>query len=91
MTSTGDWRHRRTMTAAAIASVLAAGCAIAGITAATASADLPRTYDVQRVDSPMPVQNGRFALSMVNVGDVNRDGEDDVLTGTDKHLSLIHI
>jgi len=77
------------MTAAAIASVLAAGCAIAGITAATASADLPRTYDVQRVDSPMPVQNGRFALSMVNVGDVNRDGEDDVLTGTDKHGTVL--
>ena len=89
MTWTGAWRHRRITTAAAVASALATACVIAGVTATTASADLPRTYDVQRVNSPTPVQNGRFALGLANVGDVNGDGEDDVLTGTDKHGTVL--
>lgn len=53
--------------------------------ASVALAALPRTYQVQRVDSPTPVQNGNFGTSLANVGDINGDGRDDLLTGVDKH------
>lgn len=55
------------------------------LTAIPAIADLPRTYDVQRVDSPNPATDGNFGFALANVGDVNGDGKDDLLTGTDKH------
>lgn len=61
---------------------------VAVITLAATSpalAALPRTYQVQRVDSPAPTVSGKFALSLVNVGDVNGDAKADILTGTDKH------
>lgn len=38
---------------------------------------LPRTYQVQRIEAPIPALSGGFGLSMPNVGDVNNDGEDD--------------
>ena len=55
--------------------------------AATAGAapGLPRTYDVLAVDSPMPAVNGNFGLALVNAGDVDADGKDDLLVGTDEH------
>jgi hypothetical protein len=54
-------------------------------TAVPASAALPRTYDLQRVDSPAPTANGNFGRSLAVVGDVNGDGEQDMLVGNDKH------
>src|SRR5919199_756513 len=57
----------------------------AGITAAGAAAALPRTYSVQRVDSPNPTVGGDFGIGFVNTGDVNHDGKDDILVGTDEH------
>ena len=55
------------------------------VPAPASRADLPRTYQVQRVDSPAPVTDGNFGMSLANVGDVDGDGRDDLLTGTDKH------
>ena len=53
--------------------------------AAPSSAALPRTYDVQRVDSPAPGANGNFGRALAVVGDVNADGKQDMLVGNDKH------
>lgn len=47
--------------------------------AASAGAALPRTYDVQRVDSPNPQQSGLFGIGLVGHTDLNRDGKDEVL------------
>src|SRR5438270_6271680 len=52
---------------------------------AYAAPGLPRTYQVQRVDSPAPVVGGNFGIGFVNAGDLNGDGMDDMLVGTDEH------
>ena len=59
--------------------------AVVLLAANSAMGALPRTYQVQRVDSPTPVAGGDFGIGFVNVGDVNRDGRDDLLVGTDEH------
>jgi hypothetical protein len=53
--------------------------------AGSAVGALPRGYSVQRVDSPTPTAGGNFGIGFVNVGDLNRDGADDLLVGTDEH------
>lgn len=58
-----------------------------GTAAVPASAALPRTYQVQKVDSPAPGTNGNFGRALAVVGDVNGDGEQDMLVGNDKHGS----
>ncbi len=55
---------------------------------ASASAALPRTYDVTRIDNPTPALNDRFGDGIVNVGDSNADGEDDFLVGIDEHGTI---
>ncbi|MFP5363283.1 MAG: integrin alpha [Thermoleophilia bacterium] len=59
--------------------------ALLALGAGSASAALPRTYDLQRVDSPAPSTNGNFGRALAVVGDVNADGEQDLLVGNDKH------
>jgi len=58
-----------------------------GTAAVPASAALPRTYQIQKVDSPAPGTNGNFGRALAVVGDVNGDGEQDMLVGNDKHGS----
>jgi hypothetical protein len=53
--------------------------------AVPASAALPRSYDLQRLDSPAPAANGNYGRAVAVVGDVDADGEQDLLVGNDKH------
>ncbi|MGI8511935.1 MAG: integrin alpha [Solirubrobacteraceae bacterium] len=76
-------------------SVLAHCLAIIGLVslvpllaAATAAAALPRTYQVQRVDNPTPASDERFGDGLVNGGDLNGDGEDDLVVGIDEHGTI---
>ena len=68
-------------TAAALLAALAAG----GLAASSAAAELPRSYQVTRVDDPNPTTNGNFGLAVLPAGDIDGDGGADVLIGTDKH------
>ena len=74
-------------TALLFALAVVASCTSA--TPALGAPGLPYRYDVQRVDSPSPVANGRFGVALVAVGDINADGKADVLTGTDKHGTVL--
>jgi hypothetical protein len=65
--------------------VVIATLLLALATAATASADLPRTYTFGPIDNPTPDTNERFGDGLVNGGDVDGDGEDDILVGIDEH------
>jgi hypothetical protein len=58
------------------------------LAAAPAQADLPRTYQVQRIENPTPAVNERFGDGLVNGGDVNGDGEEDILVGIDEHATI---
>src|SRR5215207_5047520 len=59
--------------------------AIGGISAGAASAALPAAYDVQKIDSPNITAGGDFGIAMVSPGDLNGDGERDIVIGTDEH------
>src|SRR5919204_1406938 len=65
--------------------VLAITLGVIGAAAGPTGAALPRTWDVQRVDSPHPSVGGNFGIGFVSAGDVNRDGRDDLIVGTDEH------
>ena len=56
--------------------------------AGSAAAALPRTYEVQRIENPTPASNERFGDGFVNGGDLNGDGEDDLLVGIDEHGTI---
>ncbi|HEV2785940.1 MAG TPA: hypothetical protein VGV67_06105, partial [Solirubrobacteraceae bacterium] len=57
-------------------SILGAWCS----SAAAQAPGLPRTYDVVRVDSPTAGSADTFGFGVINGGDLNADGVDDLLT-----------
>jgi FG-GAP repeat len=63
---------------------LASGAALAALPSVALGA-LPAGYDVQRVDSPNITVGGDFGIAMVSPGDLNGDGEQDIVIGTDEH------
>ena len=50
------------------------------VASAPALAALPRSYQVQRIDSPNPRQGALFGIGMIGHSDLNGDGFDDVLS-----------
>ena len=72
-------RKGRLSTLVLIGGVVLAVCGVA------AEAKLPRTYIAQKVDSPAPTVGGDFGIAFVNGGDLNADGKDDLIVGTDEH------
>ena len=57
----------------AVLGMLAAGTS-------AAMADLPRTYDAARYDSPFPAAVGQYPLGLANAGDLDGDGKEDFIT-----------
>ncbi|CAA9518895.1 MAG: hypothetical protein AVDCRST_MAG53-3167 [uncultured Solirubrobacteraceae bacterium] len=71
----------RRPTLARLLTTLGGAAVAAACTASTAlaQAGLPRTYEPQRIDSPVSVANGVFGRGMAGAGDLNGDGIDDLL------------
>jgi hypothetical protein len=61
------------------AALLATTASIAFASAGPAIAALPRTYEVQRIDSPNPQTNANFGLGLIGHSDLTGDGKDDFL------------
>lgn len=78
------FRPRRLPTVIALASAMLVAIAVPTVSAAPG---LPRTYQVQRVDSPNPLGGNadNFGIGMVSGGDINGDGKADLIVGTDEH------
>lgn len=70
---------RSTLARALVTVGAAAAVATCAASSASAQAGLPRTYQPQRVDSPVSVANGVFGRGMAGAGDLNGDGIDDLL------------
>jgi len=52
---------------------------VATVPALAAGPGLPRTYQVQVIDSPDPAPGAAFPFQIKNAGDLDRDGKDDML------------
>ena len=88
------WTRRATGVAWTLA-VLAASAAPGPRQVASAQAarlELAPSYEVQRVGSPTPAQGGQLGwLGIVNGGDLDRDGEDDLLVPQYNGPGSIHL
>ena len=73
-----DRSRARTLTGVAAAAALMAGLVAPPVLAA--GNGLPRTYNVQRIDSPQPEDSGLFSLSLNVAGDLNGDGRQDLIS-----------
>jgi hypothetical protein len=62
--------------------------AVLALAPSIASANFPAGYASQAIDNPQPTINDRFGDGIVNAGDVNGDGEDDILVGIDEHAQI---
>jgi FG-GAP repeat len=67
------------------ASILTVIGLITAVAAPSAVAEPPAGWDSQAIDNPTPTLNDRFGDGVVNVGDLDADGEDDFLVGIDEH------
>lgn len=56
-------------------------CCLMVAIVAPAGAALPRTYDVQRIDSPVPTQAAGFGGGIAVIGDLNGDGKAEFTVG----------
>jgi len=65
--------------AGAVAAALTLLMAAAAIPALAVGPGLPRTYTVERIDSPQPATSAAFGRAMAGAGDIDRDGKDDLL------------
>jgi len=66
-----------------LAALGAAVAVMTGVVAApvlAAGNGLPRTYTVQRIDSPQPEDSGLFSLSLNLAGDLDGDGKQDIIS-----------
>jgi hypothetical protein len=68
-----------------VALLISVGAAVGLLAPSIASAALPTGYDVQRLDSPNITIGGDFGIAMVSPGDLNGDGKQDIVIGTDEH------
>ena len=82
--------HRRRL--AVLATLIAGGSLVAGPVGgpvhgqvAPTKLGLAANYNVQRIDSPNPRMEGQFGTAVVNAGDLDGDGEDDLILGSDEH------
>jgi hypothetical protein len=74
--SSPDRAKRAAGVSLVLLSMLAAWCS----SAVAQAPGLPRTYDAQRVDSPTAGVSDTFGFNVINGGDLNADGVDDLLT-----------
>jgi len=87
---------RRAAASAWALAVLAAAAVVPGAgrpaSAQTARLELAPIYDVQRVSSPTPAQGGQLGwLGIVNGGDLDGDGQDDLLVPQYDGPGSIHL
>ena len=70
----------------AVLVLVVAGMLVPAIFTSVAWSALPRTYQVQRVDSPAPTPNGTFGFGFTSAGDLDRDGKEDILSSQGTNL-----
>lgn len=76
---------RRSVFAGLLVTVAAGVSLLVPAASSALTAALPAGYDLQKIDSPNITVGGDFGIAMANVGDLNGDGKQDIVIGTDEH------